>query len=102
MQKFNEVAMRPTKLADYEGQDKVRKALNFYIKAAKMRGDCLDHTIIYGPSGLGKTTLANIIANEMEANILTVSAPLSVAPYFFGKNFMELRYLQNILRKKGR
>ena len=75
MQKFNEVAMRPTKLADYEGQDKVRKALNFYIKAAKMRGDCLDHTIIYGPSGLGKTTLANIIANEMEANILTVSAP---------------------------
>lgn len=75
MQKFNEVAMRPTTLAEYEGQDKIRKALSFYIKAAKLRGDCLDHTIIYGPSGLGKTTLANIISNEMEANLLTVSAP---------------------------
>lgn len=67
--------MRPTKLSEYEGQDKIRKALSFYIKAAKMRGDCLDHTIIYGPSGLGKTTLANIISNEMEAELYTVSAP---------------------------
>ena len=76
MNKLNDLNMRPELLKDYKGQEKVKKALSFYIKAAKMRGDCLDHTIIYGPSGLGKTTLANIIANEMENNIYTVSAPV--------------------------
>lgn len=73
--KFNEINMRPTTLSDYQGQDKIKKAMTFYIKAAKMRGDCLDHTIVYGPSGLGKTTLANIIANEMEQQIYAVGAP---------------------------
>ena len=75
MQKFTDVCMRPTYLDEYQGQDKIKKALTFYIKAAKMRGECLDHTIIYGPSGLGKTTLANIISNEMDKDLFTVAAP---------------------------
>lgn len=75
MQKFNEAYFRPSCLNDYQGQDKIKKALSFYIKSAKMRLDCLDHVIIYGNSGLGKTTLANIIANEMDAHLVSVSAP---------------------------
>lgn len=75
MKKFNDISFRPNTLEDFQGQDKVKKALNIYIKAAKVRGDCLDHTIIYGTSGCGKTTLANVIANEMKANLREYSAP---------------------------
>lgn len=75
MKKFNEINLRPSTLNNYKGQDKVKKALSFYIKAAQIRGDCLDHIIIYGPSGLGKTTLANIIGNEMKQKVTSVSAP---------------------------
>ena len=75
MQKYTDTCMRPTFLDEYQGQDKIKKALSFYIKAAKMRDECLDHVIIYGPSGLGKTTLANIIANEMDKNLFSVAAP---------------------------
>lgn len=75
MPKFNETNLRPLFLNDYQGQDKIKKALSFYIKAAKMRGECLDHIIIYGPSGLGKTTLANIIGKEMGQLVISVSAP---------------------------
>jgi Holliday junction DNA helicase RuvB len=75
MSKTSEIYFRPDCLKDYKGQEKIKKALSFYIKSAKMRHDCLDHIIIYGNSGLGKTTLANIIVNEMEARLVSVSAP---------------------------
>ncbi len=59
--------LRPQYLKDYIGQEKAKKTLEIYIKAAKERGDALDHVLFYGPPGLGKTTLSGIIANEMGA-----------------------------------
>lgn len=75
MNKINDISFRPMTLEDFQGQDKVKRALNIYIKAANMRDDCLDHTIIYGNSGCGKTTLANVIANEMGTRLRAYSAP---------------------------
>lgn len=75
LQKFSDIEFRPTSLAEYEGQEKAKRSLSFYIKAAQMRQEPLDHTIIFGVPGLGKTTLANIIANEMHQEIVTVSGP---------------------------
>jgi len=70
-----ENSLRPRKLEDYVGQDKIKENLKVYIEAAKQREEPLDHTLLYGPPGLGKTTLSNIIANEMGANIRITSGP---------------------------
>ena len=75
-----ELQLRPHTLGDYIGQEKVKENLSVYIEAAKTRGESLDHVLLYGPPGLGKTTLAGIIANEMGVNFRLTSGPAIEKP----------------------
>jgi Holliday junction DNA helicase RuvB len=71
-----EASIRPKRLAEYLGQQTVREQMAIYIEAARRRGGALDHTLIFGPPGLGKTTLAHIIAKEMGVNLRQTSGPV--------------------------
>lgn len=70
------VTVRPKALSDYIGQSKVKEQMKIFLQAAKKRGEALDHTLLYGPPGLGKTTLANIIAFEMSSSLIQTSGPI--------------------------
>jgi len=71
-----EASLRPLSLQEYIGQEKVKKRMEIFIKAAKKRKEALDHVLLYGPPGLGKTTLAYVIAHELEVNIKPTSGPV--------------------------
>ena len=75
-----EGSLRPQNLNEYIGQAKIKESLRIYIEAAKQRKDALDHVLFYGPPGLGKTTLAGIIANEMGVNMKVTSGPAIEKP----------------------
>ena len=75
-----ERAMRPKQLVDYRGQDAVTEQMSLFIDAAKLRAEALDHVLLFGPPGLGKTTLANIIANELDVRLLHTSGPVLERP----------------------
>ena len=75
VEEIQENELRPKYLKEYIGQTKVKENMKIYVEAAKKRGEPLDHVLLYGPPGLGKTTLANIISNEMESNIKITSGP---------------------------
>ena len=75
-----EKTLRPKTLEEYIGQTKVKENMKIYIEAAKKRGEPLDHVLLYGPPGLGKTTLSNIISNEMNSNIKITSGPAIEKP----------------------
>jgi len=75
-EEFHDNAIRPAKLTDYVGQETVKEQMDIFISAAKKRGEALDHTLVFGPPGLGKTTLSHIIANEMGVTMKSTAGPV--------------------------